>query len=149
MGRERLEPEGACEDFIQVPLVPRLAFPNREHPPTGPFQSGGTPLVALDVPAEFFVPEFDARLRCRAAGTSDVPVPETSVNEEDKSVTGKDDVRCSREIAAMQTEAQSATVGGAAHDQLGASILPRDTAHERGTLCCRRRVEHAGWWIKV
>lgn len=58
-----------------------------------------------------------------------MPVPEASVHEDGASARGKDEIRGTRQIPAVQSEPVTEAMHQATHDQLGLCILLSDPRH--------------------
>jgi hypothetical protein len=108
-------------------------FPYCENTPAFGLQLGQGNIIARPVPRNLVLPEFFPRCRPFEQMTT-MPMPEAAVNEYDRAVLGKDEIRAARQFASLQAEAETEGMQSAADDQFRSRIAPPDTAHVEATL---------------
>lgn len=128
----------------------RLAFPYYRDLPALFAKRDYVLTVASDVAGELRGPVLLPRLRHVGTSAADVLVPEASVHKHNPTQLGKDQVGCSRKIAAVQPETKPQPVRGAAHRDLRRCIFSFDQRHDCATLLRTNRV-HSGlgpiYWV--
>lgn len=116
----------------QFPLrlhAAQAAFPEQNHLPPGLLQvSNGFP-VAPHVAGEFCLPEFDIAGRCRGILASSMSMPVTPLNEHDRAVLRKNEIRLTRQLSVMQPITQSLTMQKASDQHFWLSILAANAGH--------------------
>jgi hypothetical protein len=88
----------------------QFALPNHYYLPAEVFKAFVCPLVALDVLPELLFPEVDSGLGHVCVWTSAMPMPETSVQQDDCPVLREYDIRTSWKAARVQTEPKTESV---------------------------------------
>jgi hypothetical protein len=85
--------------------------------------------VTRDVRVELGYPKLGARFGHCAVRAAFMTVPEATMHVHGKTVSSEYQVGCSRQIPAMQTEAEAQPMRGTAHDQLRRCIAWLDAGH--------------------
>ena len=98
------------QPISQLFPVAGLASPNHFDAPAHPPESPLRLCVPCNIPGKFFPPEFRSGFRRGGFGTSLVPVPEASVNENNRAVSGQDNVGFAGQIFPVQPEPESESV---------------------------------------
>jgi len=98
--KKGLESTGQIGEFLSG----CLAFPDDKHPPAETSESTAIVLVAFDVSSQFAHPVRAPGGWYAIASATAVLMPETSVDEDDLSTGGKDDIRVAGEILSVQAE---------------------------------------------
>ena len=131
--------------FVQAVFAPRLAFPDDEGCPARLTECEKVPLVAHDVLPEFFQPELAPFCRHGRVLAEGMSMPEASVNEDGDAVSGKHEVRATRQRAVMEAEAQSGRVQVAPDAHFRTSVLAPDACHHPGPCFAVDDVGHC--WV--
>ena len=71
-----------------------------------------------------------------------MPVPETAMNKNRGSFRRKNEIRLSRQVGAMEPEAQAKRMSRAAHFHLGRRVTRLDGAHDSRAMLGREDVSH-------
>ncbi len=124
----------------------QLAFPNDKNPPALRAQclhGGG---VAIGVAGNFCAPIGGVGFRRPRAALAVMTVPEAAMNKDHSFVARQNDVGLAGEVGAMQPEAKSRRVKGAAHLSLRFCIAGFDGAHDRCALFGRKDIVRHGVW---
>ena len=87
----------------------QLALPDNNQPPSKLFQSFFRVPVPLDIPLEFFLPEFHIRGGSRCLSAPRMPMPETATHLDNSSIFRQNDIGMPRQIFDMKPEAESMT----------------------------------------
>jgi hypothetical protein len=69
-------------------------------------------------------------------------MPETSMNEDDGLVLGKDDVGLSRKCSRMKRESESQAVQGTSKIYFRPGVSALNSSHSLGALPARKKVDH-------
>lgn len=93
--------EESVKLFTQSIRIPKFAFPEDENAPAGPHKFGNVVRVTNPIAVELGVPELRVGGRPLHALGTVVPMPEASVNEEDRSSAGENQVGPSGQILAV------------------------------------------------
>ena len=101
----------------------QLAFPHHYQVPVELVQLFFRFLVPVDITFELFPPEFDIRGWRRCPLASRVTMPETPANLNDRLVFRQNDVRMTRQIFDMQTEAKSIPEEKRAHHEFRSRVI--------------------------
>lgn len=134
--KERLKP-------LSEPLhVPRLTFPHHEHPPTVTPKGTHGPFITSDVRRKLGAPELGPRGWFDASVAASVSVPEAPVNEHGHTMHRKHDVRASRQVPALKSEAVAHRVEKPSNGQLRRGVASLDRPHVAGTLLGGQHVGH-------
>ena len=111
-----------------------LALPNDVHAPTTLVQRLDVLPVALDIAVELRLPETRASGWRTRRATAWVPMPETAVDEDDSSAAGEHDIRSSRQVLSMETEAVSRTMQCRPDFQFRSRVLSAHATHNLTAL---------------
>ena len=105
----------------RIPAEPALPH-NGDSPPSCE-QVPLRTVVPLHVAIEFRLPELGPCRRGGRVGTSGMAVPETAMNEANRTVATEDKIRCSRETPDMEPESKPPCVEPPSKDKLGPRVL--------------------------
>jgi hypothetical protein len=72
-----------------------------------------------------------------------MPMPETTMHENDAFQPWKDEVGAAGQFASMQPETKSKLVDKSPHDQFRRRILAPDATHPAASLDCGQAVDHS------
>lgn len=124
--------------------VSQFALPNYEAGPTGKFERFHRFAVAFGVFHELGSPISTMRFGYARAGTSRIRVrmPEAAVNKDDLAPTGKNKVRLSRQVLAVQPKAVSGAMEQGPDEHLRPRVLAFHRAHDRASRLGRESVNH-------
>jgi hypothetical protein len=103
--------------------VARLTLPDHKNLPTLFAQRLDRRAVSLHIPLKLVHPKFMIVFRGGCGPAAPVPMPETSVHQNDAPQSGENEIGRSRQITSMQAEPKPHRMGHAAHDELGFRIL--------------------------
>src|SRR5947209_4551310 len=120
----------------------KFALPNTQHAPPVSLKPVLVRSIAGLRALDLRTPIARVALRARPAALAPVAVPVTAVNEHDRLPFRKDQVRCAREIAAMEPKAVASGVSDAPNEPLGARVFAADRAHISGALGGSQAVDH-------
>lgn len=71
-----------------------------------------------------------------------MPVPETTMNQNNRMIPGKNDIRLSRQIPVMQPLAEPPGVQSAPDHHFRLGVAPANPAHIKPTLGCSQDISH-------
>nr|WP_301101299.1 hypothetical protein [Propionivibrio sp.] len=87
-------------------------------------------LVSLNIPPEFFTPVNDVCLRFSTPSFAVMPMKKAPVNENYRSITRQDNVRLSRQVFAVETEAESKKMQQGTNSPFWASVFRLYRPHD-------------------
>jgi hypothetical protein len=125
----------------QLLRILELAFPNHQHPPSQSLQLPTFPCVPASSRINLRFPVVRARLR-HLSPLAVMTVPETSVDENDRSSCRQYDVRRARQVAAMQAKSVAKTMQQRTHGDLGLGVRPTDARHQPASMFGSEPVRH-------
>lgn len=137
------------EQLVEKDRRMDFAFPDRDHIPAKAPERGRGANVAFHVCLELRCPEVCSCSRSRGESTGRMPVPEASVDKDDRSVPCEDDIRRSREPAVIDPEAQARPVEIAPHGKLRGGVPASNTGHHSRARLRADDVGHgcSGKWL--
>jgi hypothetical protein len=136
------ERSGDCGGHPDGPILSlQLAFPCDDDPPAPGFKLAGNPAVPDHVPLELVFPEGNVGLWIGCDLATLVPVPEASMDEDCRLVTGKDDIWLTRQ-ACMETEAKAKRMKRPSQGQFGRRVARPDPGHAPGPLRGGKEIRH-------
>jgi hypothetical protein len=97
--------------------------------------------VAGGVAFEFFSPPSRPCLGNPGVFALTVKMPEASMNEDTDAISRKNDVRISRQIAAVKSEAISHRVQQTSDCELGLCVLSPNTRHQLASLLGAKKIQ--------
>lgn len=118
------------DECVQRGATLNLALPDDEHPPAELVQGALVAAVARAVAPQLDRPPGPVRPWDGRSATSDVPVPEAAVDEDDGSEARQDDVRSAGKGHRMKPEAQAGCVQGSPDGQFRLGIPRPDRGHD-------------------
>jgi len=96
--------------------------------------------VPCNVAGELRLPEVNVALGRRRHLASFVPMPETSVHEDDSVPFGQDNVRMPRQLGIMQPISEAKSMQMMTHEHLRFRVLRADATHRVTALLWRNLV---------
>ena len=122
-----------------------FALPNHKRIPTQLQESSTVLTIAVSVAPQFRSPVLTIRLRSMRALTIRIrmTVPKASVNEQDLSPTGKDQIGTTGQIVSVESVTIAHTVHQAADRKLGFRVLAPNRPHSSAAGLRRYAVHHA------
>jgi len=106
-----------------------FTFPNHDDIPARLLQLARICPIALDVSGQFFHPELRACFRQRCVSASFVPVPETTMDEDNRMESRQHNVRLPREILAAKGEAKTVLMKQRPNETFRFGVAVANTAH--------------------
>lgn len=119
-------------------FVLQSAFPKHENTPSFRLEGSNLPGVPLNIGRELGLPELGPGGRTSCAGASEMPVPETAMDEDGEPVLRKHEVRPSGQVFRVEAEAQAHAVRDASNADFRCRVPASDLRHIGATA---RRVE--------
>ena len=107
-----------------------MAFPDRYDFPAMPTQLPSMLPVVDDVTGELVRPELPMALGSSRRLAALMPMPEASMDKNDGSISGQDNVRLPRQAGDMYSEPVACPMEERANGDLGAGILALDFGHQ-------------------
>lgn len=98
------EPSRELLDCHEIISLDR-AFPDDRHPPTQSSKCCHSSRISFLVSPELFIPELRSCLGQTEVRAPLMPMPETSMHEDDRSPFGQDKIRLPRKLPAVKAEA--------------------------------------------
>jgi hypothetical protein len=98
-------------------------------------------LVALFVLRDFGLPILGVSFGQSCASAAGMTMPETAVHEYNLGASWKDQIRCTWEIASIQTKPITEAMGKGTNEQFGLGILRLHLAHDPTALCWREHID--------
>jgi len=112
-----------------------LALPDDSDTPTGLKQQLPSSPVSLDIDRKFVPPVVTICRRRAGVPATFVPMPEATVNENDRVVLWKNEIRRSRQTSSVKPETEACAVQGTPHFHFGPGIPAPDARHHAGAGC--------------
>lgn len=106
-----------------------LTFPYCENTPSVAVQFLHCLAIPINVGLQFFCPEIDTCLGQDCILAVCMAMPKTSVHENADFQSRQDNIRFSRQVSAMKSEAVTLGMQKAPHSQLRFGVLSPDTGH--------------------
>ncbi|MFO1198512.1 MAG: hypothetical protein U1E86_16225 [Burkholderiaceae bacterium] len=121
------------DQFVELEMIPGLAFPNDLDSPAFHFERSLLLLIAASIGIDLFRPVLRIRPRLDSTMSAIVPMPKASVHEDDCLGVRQNDIGRTRQLSVMQAKPKSACVQKATHGDLRGGILTPDAFHQRGS----------------
>src|SRR5712671_1446065 len=118
LGRPASFSKERADSAAQKRKVFSLALPKNQNTPSRSFEFAPYGGIPRDVASELLRPKLYACLRVRGLSASGVPMPKTSVHEDNGPEPRKDEIRLPRQAFAVQPESETERVGDLAHHDL-------------------------------
>lgn len=116
------------DECVELP-GPRGALPDNLHAPTQPPQCENVAAISFNVARELVVPESGAGPRRGCLGAARVTVPEATVDKDHRIPSRQHDIRRSREISTVESEAEACLMQPRPHHPLRFGIASLDPRH--------------------
>lgn len=107
----------------------QATLPYHENPPPLLLQLVDVPLITLDIFLEFLSPELCTCRRRRAVRTLIMAVPETTVNEDNGTISWQHNIGAAWKLAIVKGKSESEPMQRLSNAQLRGRILPSNTRH--------------------
>lgn len=118
----RSEPALQRADEFRGRVAPEAAFPHHGNPPPRGAQCSDIPAVPLDVGDELRLPEFGSSGRVGRVSALRVTMPETTMDEHDRSPARQDQIRPARQRSVMKPVSIAPAMKRAPEDEFGPRV---------------------------
>ena len=119
-----------------------LALPDVQHAPSETANFCSRCLVSCPISLDLLSPETGMRLRYRGSLAPQVPVPETSVDENHASAPRKHNIGFSWKLIVMQPKAVSQPMENLPNGDLRRSVFPFNLRHDGASFFASEHVGH-------
>lgn len=133
----------SCNQLVKRYAVTHFAFPDYHHAPPLLPEQHHLALIPQSVGIDFFSPELGVGSWCLKVPTV-MAVPETAINKQDGSVTGKNQVRLARKRRVMKTVTKTLGMKDATDEHFRFGVLAPDGGHHPAARDRINYVSHLG-----